>query len=160
MFNPIFDFEERPTQLYWQSVYRSISSFIVPFAVPNTAIISFAPDGKIVLIRRKNTESWSLPGGEIAWGESIAKNARRKLAAETDLELVKIKHTAGLYSSFDNSQPHSFSVVLVAEVRGKIKIKDSLEVAEARFFSLNDLPTNNQLIFPRDRHLKNQYISK
>ncbi|GAB4540344.1 MAG: hypothetical protein Tsb0014_31480 [Pleurocapsa sp.] len=140
MFNPVFDFSDRPVQADWQSVYRSLSSYIIPCNVPSTAIIAFAPDKRIVLIQPKDTKSWSLPGGEIFWGESIKKNVRRKLAVQTGLELVKIKHTAGLHYTADNSQARSFSIVVVIDVLGDIEIKDLLEVEEVRLFSLDNLP--------------------
>lgn len=147
MFNPVFDFSDceasrrhRPMQLYWQSVYHSLSSYIIPCNFPSTAIIAFAPDKRIVLIQPKDTKSWTLPGGEIFWGESIKKNVRRKLAAQTGLESVKIKHTAGLHYTADNSQARSFSIVVVTDVLGDIEIRDSLEVEEVRLFSLDNLP--------------------
>lgn len=139
MFNPIYDFSEYPTQLYWRSLYSMTSSSITPSNVPSTAIIALTPDNRIVLIRRRDTEFWSLPGGEILWGESIKKNVRRKLATQTGLELVKIKHTAGLNYTADNSQAHSFSVVVVADVRGEIEIQDFSNVEKASFFALNEL---------------------
>ena len=153
MFNPIFDFSEYPTQLYWRSLYSMTSSYITPSNFPSAAIISFAPDGKIVLIRRRDSDLWSLPGGELAWGESIAKNVRRKLAEQTGLELVKIKHTAGLYFSADNSQAHSFSVVVVADVRGAIEIQDFSKVAKANFFALDKLPTVERSVFSQSNFL-------
>ena len=145
MYNPIFDFDEISC-LYWQSIYRSLLGYIVPYDVPSSAVISFVSDGEIVLIKRKNTNFLSLPGGEITWGETIRKNVRRKLAIQTGLELVKIKHTAGLYFPTDNSQTCSLTEVVVAEVRGEIKIKDSTEVAEARLFNLDNLPAVEQPI--------------
>ena len=153
MFNPVFDFSDRPLQLYWQSVYNSLSSYITPSNFPSTAIISFAPDGKMVLIRLRDTAPWSLPGGELAWGESIAKNVRRKLAEQTGLELVKIKHIAGLYFSTNNSQAHSFSVVVVAVVRGEIEIPDFSKVAKANFFALDKLPTVERSVFSQSNFL-------
>ena len=147
MYNPFFDFEETSAYPSWQSVYRSLVDYIVPANVPSSAIIACMPDERIVLIRRTSTDSWSLPGGEIAWGETIHKNVRRKLTAETGLELVEIKHMAGLYFPTDNSQARSFTEVVVADVRGKFEIKDSTEVAEASFFSLDKLPTVDRSAF-------------
>ena len=140
MYNPFFDFDETLSYLSWQLLYRSLVDYIVPANAPSSAIIACMPDGRIVLIRRTNTEFWSLPGGEIAWGETIRKNIRRNLIAETGLELVDIKYMVGLYFPIDNSQVRSFTEVVVADVRGKIKIKDSAEVAEACLFSLDNLP--------------------
>ena len=140
MYNPFFDFDETSSYLCWQSVYRSLVDYIIPANVPSSAIIACMTDERIVLIRRTNTESWSLPGGEIAWNETIRKNVRRKLTVETGLELVEIKHMAGLYFPPNNSQARSFTEVVVADVRGEIEIKDSTEVAEARLFSLDNLP--------------------
>ncbi|GAB4539786.1 MAG: hypothetical protein Tsb0014_30500 [Pleurocapsa sp.] len=156
MFNPVFDFSETSIHLYWQLVYRSVSSYIIPSNFPSTAIIAFAPDGKIVLIQRQDTQSWTLPGGEITWGESIKKNVRRTMTAETGLELVKIKHIAGLYFPTDNSQAHSFTEVVVADVRGDIKIKNSLEVAEVRLFNLDNLPALKQTVLNRKSKLQCQ----
>ena len=56
MYNTANQLGDRPTQLYWQSVYRSISSFIPLAIVPGTVIVAFSPDGKIALIRRQDTQ--------------------------------------------------------------------------------------------------------
>ena len=130
-------------QLYWRSLYSMTSSYITPSNVPSTAIIALTPDSRIVLIQRRDTEFWSLPGGEILWGESIKKNVRCKLATQTGLELVKIKQMAGLYFPTDNSQARSFTEVVVADVRGEIEIQDFSKVEKASLFALNELAIAN-----------------
>jgi 8-oxo-dGTP pyrophosphatase MutT (NUDIX family) len=56
---------------------------------PCTSIIPILPDGRIVLIRRRDNGRWALPGGIVDWGEDIPTTVRRELAEETGLELVK-----------------------------------------------------------------------
>ena len=109
--------------------YSSISGFIPTAAVPSTAIIALSPEGEIVLIQRRDT-NLSLPGGEIGWGESIKKNIHRNLAAQAGLESIRIRHTVGLGFSPNDSQPHSFSVIVIVDVEGKIEIKDSSEAMQ------------------------------
>jgi 8-oxo-dGTP diphosphatase len=109
--------------------------------ITGTSIIPILPDGRIVLIRRRDNGRWALPGGMVDWGEDIPNTVKRELMEETGLELVKIRRLVGVYSAPDRDpRIHSICIVVEAEVQGIMEIQDTLEAMEIQAFPLNSLP--------------------
>jgi ADP-ribose pyrophosphatase YjhB (NUDIX family) len=53
-----------------------------------TSIIPVLPDGRVVLVQRRDNGKWSLPGGMLDWGENLPTCIRRELKEETGLDLI------------------------------------------------------------------------
>lgn len=124
----------------WQFC-QTVIGIIFRHPVPGTSIIPILPDGRIVLVQRQDNGLWSLPGGMVDWGEDIATAVRRELAEETGLELVKIRRLVGVYSAPDRDpRIHSICILVEAEVNGRMKIQDTLEVKEVKAFPPSSLP--------------------
>ncbi len=120
---------------------QTVLGMIFRHPITGTSIIPILPDGRIVLIRRRDDGHWGLPGGMVDWGEDIPNTVHRELQEETGLELVKIRRLVGVYSSPDrNPRIHSICIVVEAEVQGTMAIQDTLEVMEIQGFSLYSLP--------------------
>ncbi|HAC65741.1 MAG TPA: NUDIX hydrolase [Cyanothece sp. UBA12306] len=127
--------------------------------VVGTSIIPILDNGQIVLIRRRDTGLWALPGGMVAWGEDIATTVRRELKEETGLQLLQIQRLAGVYSSPErDTRLHSICVAVVADVRGKLKIQDELEISEVKAFTHSSLPPSEELSYDNAEQLGN-YIA-
>lgn len=125
----------------WWRFAQTILGIIFRHPIPGTSIIPILPDGRIVLIRRRDNGRWALPGGIVDWGEDIPNTVKRELMEETGLELVNIQRLVGVYSAPDRDpRIHSICVVVEAQVQGKIEIRDSSEVLEIQAFSLDSLP--------------------
>lgn len=134
---------------------KSLLGIILRHPVIGTSIIPILEDGRIVLARRYDTGSWALPGGMVEWGEEIATTVRRELLEETGLELVGISRLVGVYSKPERDpRVHSVCVVVEAKVRGKIQIRDELEISEVEAFNPNDLPLL-RLAYDNDEQVKN-----
>ncbi|MBE9175316.1 NUDIX hydrolase [Synechocystis salina LEGE 06155] len=104
-------------------------------------LIPILPDGSIVLVRRRDTGQWSLPGGLIDWGETVAITAARELREETGLQLIKIDRLLGVYSSPDRDpRMHSVTISLVVQAEGNLLVGDRQEVSQAQAFAVGDLP--------------------
>lgn len=140
----------------WQFI-KTVIGVIFRHPITGATIIPILPDGRIVLVRRQDTGKWGLPGGIVDWGEDIATTAQRELAEETGLELLKIRRLVGVYSS-PNRDPriHSISILLEAEAQGDLKVKDTLEISEAKAFLPTDLPLGN-LAHDHDQQLKDYF---
>ncbi|MFH7025868.1 MAG: NUDIX hydrolase [Heteroscytonema crispum UTEX LB 1556] len=120
---------------------QTVIGIIFRHPIPGTSIIPILPDGRIVLIRRRDDGRWALPGGMVDWGEDIPNTVRRELMEETGLELVKIRRLVGVYSAPDRDpRIHSICVVVEAEVQGTMEVQDTLEVMEIQAFPANSLP--------------------
>ena len=137
--------------------FQTVLGIILRHPVTGATILPILPDGKIVLVRRRDTGKWSLPGGVVDWGENIATTVRRELAEETGLELQLIRRLVGVYSSPDRDpRMHSISVLVEVEALGNFKIKDTREVLEVRAFIPEELPLGN-LSHDHDRQLKDYF---
>lgn len=124
----------------WQFI-KTVLGVIFRHPITGTSIIPLLPDGRIVLIQRRDNGKWALPGGMVDWGEDIAATVRRELAEETGLELVKIRRLVGVYSQPDRDpRIHSICIVVEAEVKGRMQVQDTLEVMEIQAFSPKSLP--------------------
>jgi 8-oxo-dGTP diphosphatase len=133
---------------------KSVMGIIFRHPVTGVTMIPLLADGTIVLIRRRDTGKWALPGGMIDWGEDIFNTAQRELKEETGLNLVSLGRLVGVYSSFERDpRIHSISVLIEVTAAGNFQIKDTLEVSEVRAFSVETLPLGN-LSHDNDRQLE------
>lgn len=137
----------------WQYI-QTVLGIIFRHPVTGATIIPVLPDGRIVLVRRRDTGKWGLPGGMVDWGEDIPTTAYRELIEETGLELLKIHRLVGVYSAPDRDpRIHSISIVMEAAVGGTPKVRDTLEISEAQAFAPTALPFGN-LSHDHERQLK------
>lgn len=95
-----------------------------------------APDGRVVLIRRKNDpfrDHWALPGGFVEIGETVEEAARRETKEETGLT-VELDRLVGVYSAPERDpRGHTVTVAFLAHAAaGALEGAD--DAAEARWF--------------------------
>lgn len=121
--------------------FLSALGTILHHPVTGTSVIPILPDGRIVLIQRRDNGRWSLPGGVVNWGEDIPTSVQRELEEETGLHVTQIRRLVGVYSAPDRDPRfHSICVVVEAEVDGTFKVEDTLEVKDVRAFTPDDIP--------------------
>lgn len=121
---------------------QTVLGIIFRHPIPGTSIVPILPDGRIVLIRRRDDGRWSLPGGIVDWGQDIPDTVKRELKEETGLDLVKIRRLVGVYSAPDRDpRIHSICIVVEADVDGHMQPEDTLEVSEIQAFAPNSLPS-------------------
>jgi 8-oxo-dGTP diphosphatase len=137
---------------------QTVLGVIFRHPIPGTSIVPILPDGRIVLIRRRDNGRWSLPGGIVDWGEDIPDTIKRELKEETGLDLVKIRRLVGVYSAPDRDpRIHSICIVAEADVDGDMQPEDTLEVLEIKAFTIDSLPSEN-MSHDHTRQLKD-YLS-
>jgi 8-oxo-dGTP diphosphatase len=137
----------------WQFI-KTVMGIIFRHPVTGVTLIPILADGTIVLIRRRDTGQWGLPGGMVDWGEDILNTAKRELSEETGLDLVSLRRLVGVYSSF-NRDPriHSISVLIEVSAEGNFGVKDTLEISDVQAFTVETLPLGN-LSHDHDRQLQ------
>jgi len=115
---------------------------------PATAVALFDPSRKILLLRRKDNDKWTMPGGTLDFGESLTHCAVREVREETGLQ-IRIAGLIGTYTDphiliaySDGEVRQEFTFVYAAEIEsGELKIdEESKEAAWVRLSSAVELP--------------------
>jgi 8-oxo-dGTP diphosphatase len=99
-------------------------------------------DGRILLVRRRDTLDWALPGGTLDWGETLESCIRRELLEEAGVEVLVAGDLLGVYSHPDRDcRFHAVTVVVGARVSTPFQPpKNPLEVADVGLFEREHLP--------------------
>jgi ADP-ribose pyrophosphatase YjhB (NUDIX family) len=136
-----------------QRFVQTALGIIFRHPLTGTSIVPVLPDGRIVLIQRRDNGRWSLPGGIVDWGEDIPTSVKRELTEETGLDLINIKRLVGVYSD-PRRDPrfHSICVLVEATVDGAMQAQDQLEVMDVRAFKPEEIP-QGELSHDHDRQL-------
>lgn len=121
---------------------------------PNAGVAAvLIEDGAVLLTRRGGSERsglWDLPGGFVEYDEDIRSALVREIREETGLE-IEVGRVYEVHSNFfPETQRHSVGVWFLARrVGGLLGAAD--DVIDARFFSLDALPSDHELAFETDR---------
>jgi ADP-ribose pyrophosphatase YjhB (NUDIX family) len=122
------------------SLWRAIKALLgLLFRRPilGVCVIPVMPDGTILLMQRRDTGLWGLPGGLVDWGEDIGTAAGRELAEETGVTLTEIRRLVGVYSNVNRDRRfHSVCVVVEAVATGTPTVADPVEVLGVRTIPL------------------------
>jgi len=123
------------------SFIQSALGLLLRHPLMGTSIIPVLPDGRIVLIQRRDNGRWGLPGGMVNWGEDIPTSVKRELSEETGLEIVKINRLVGVYSAPDRDRRfHSICVVVEVAATGTPQIHDPIEIMDVKAFVPHEIP--------------------
>jgi 8-oxo-dGTP pyrophosphatase MutT (NUDIX family) len=92
---------------------------------------------QVLLIRQTYVPGWFMPGGGLKRGETMEQAVRREAKEEVGAELANIQLMGVYTSSKDWKTDHN---ILFICREFTINGKPDSEIAEVRFFHLNDLP--------------------
>lgn len=126
-----------------ESIWRAgrvLLGLILRRPIVGVCIIPILPDGTVVMMRRRDSGLWGLPGGLVDWGEDIATAAQRELKEETGLTVTEINRLIGVYSSPKRDYRfHSVCVAIAVHVRGVPTVSDPAEVMAVTAFTWDEL---------------------
>ncbi len=115
---------------------QAVLGILFRHPVLGTSVIPILPDGRIVLIQRRDNQKWGLPGGMVNWGEDIETTIRRELEEETGLQVANVRRLVGIYSSPDrDGRVHSVCVVVEVDAIGSTRINDDMEILDVQAFT-------------------------
>lgn len=123
-----------------------------PIILCGAGVIVINSRGEILLQHRIDNSLWGLPGGAVELGETVEQTAAREVFEETGIEVEKLK-LLGVYSGQDTyyKYPNGDKVYWITvaftsnEFNGEIR-PDNYESKECKFFSIEELPENLNLI--------------
>jgi 8-oxo-dGTP pyrophosphatase MutT (NUDIX family) len=97
------------------------------------------PEGRVLLVRHTYVAGWYLPGGAVDPRESVAEALARELVEETNIRIIGTPRLIGIYFNARGRSDHVvlFEVPSFEQISAK---KPDREIAEARFFPIDDLP--------------------
>ena len=109
----------------------------------DTVVLTREPTPSVLLVQRANPPfagGWALPGGFVDEGETVAAAAPRELEEETGLR-VALLELLGVYDT-PGRDPRgwSVSVVYLARISARAKVKGDDDAQEARWFTAAELP--------------------
>jgi 8-oxo-dGTP pyrophosphatase MutT (NUDIX family) len=94
----------------------------------------------VLLIRHTYVPGWHLPGGGVEKGETFLDALTRELLEEGNIEIGAPPKLLSLYFNRHVSRRDHVALYLVTEFRQTGAHRPSMEIAEAGFFPVDDLP--------------------
>jgi ADP-ribose pyrophosphatase YjhB (NUDIX family) len=115
--------------------------------VPGASAVVVDANGGILLHRRSDNQLWSIPGGAMEIGESIAETVVREVEGETGLK-VEPTRVIGIYSNprhvieyADGEVRQQFSICFACDVIGGRLLDRTDESLEVGFFTPEEIET-------------------
>ncbi|GGJ40164.1 NUDIX hydrolase N-terminal domain-containing protein [Deinococcus roseus] len=118
--------------------YLEQATHICPLMGADAVVVK---ENQILLIRRKDSGLWALPGGNIDVGESVSEAAVRELFEETGLRATPVR----LLGVFDakiwrgRSLMHFYQMVTHLDIQGG-ELQTTMETLDVKFWPLDALP--------------------
>jgi len=115
--------------------FRIYCFFFRPISIG--VLVMLIKNREVFLVRQTYLPGWFLPGGGVKRGETLGEAIRREAYEEIGAEMGALK-LLGVYTHFgDHKNDHNALFLCNEFTLGEMQ--DS-EIAEARFFSLDELP--------------------
>jgi 8-oxo-dGTP diphosphatase len=129
------------------AMLKEAARHVLRHPVVGVAVAARTVDGRWLLIRRRDTGDWALPGGTLEWGETLLQAAHRELLEEAGVTVDGSLELCGVYSRPERDYRfHGVTVLLQARVHEPhLPPRNPLEIAEVRLFSSSELPSELSL---------------
>lgn len=100
----------------------------------------FDDDGRLLLLKRVDSERWGFPAGGVEPNESAAAAAVRETREETGIE-AQVAETVGVYHEDPGqSSPHSVVMIYYLCERTGGSLRPSHEAEAVRYWDIDDVP--------------------
>lgn len=108
--------------------------------MPNLAVnVAVIYEGRILLTKREDFETWILPSGGVEEGESLAQAAIRETKEETGID-VELTRLVGVYTRLSNMSPGYMILFAAKPIGGVIKCQPG-ETIDVKWFAFDEIPS-------------------
>lgn len=95
---------------------------------------------RVLLIRHGYRPGWHFPGGGVERGEEIEDALAREVLEETGVIITEPAQLLGIYSHFDQFPGDHIVLFMIRQWRRDTVPAPNAEIAEQRFFALDEVP--------------------
>lgn len=129
---------------YTKTDILALFSKEVGYATPKLDLrAAIFKEDKILLVKERSDDLWTLPGGWAEVNESPSEGVEREAYEETGF-MVKTIKLIGLLDKLKHEHPshypHTYKALFLCEIIDGVK-KTNIEISSIDFFSLDNLPT-------------------
>jgi len=121
------------------ALYNSEEGYLTPKLDIRAAVFK---GKKLLMVKEKDNQKWSVPGGWADVGLSPAENAAKEVAEEAGLKVNPIKLMAVWDKRFHDHPPelfHVYKALFLCEIAGGT-LAPGFETSEAQFFAEGAIP--------------------
>jgi ADP-ribose pyrophosphatase YjhB (NUDIX family) len=122
------------------TVFSAETGYVTPKLDVRAAIFK---NEKLLMVRERDSNAWTLPGGYVDVNESLSIAAEREVLEESGLK-VKSRKVAAIYDHRKHGYKahlyHFYKIYMVCELAGG-SIKANIETSEVAFFTKTETET-------------------
>ena len=119
-----------------QPLYRQMRGMTL-----GTRTLIVRPSQEVLLVRHTYAPGWLLPGGGVERGETLYQAAMREVREEAAITAEEEPHLHGMFLN-DKQFPGDHVACFVLRKFSEGIFRSGLEIAEARFFFREELPSD------------------
>jgi len=128
------------TQEFLNKIFSSEAGYATPKIDVRSAIFN---NGKLLMVREKESNAWTLPGGYVDVNESLSIAAEREVFEESGYQ-VKTKKVAAIFDHRKHGYKahlyHFYKIYVICDLIGG-EAKTNMETTEVSYFSKEELET-------------------
>jgi len=102
--------------------------------------LAFNAQGRLLLVRHSYVPGWHLPGGGVEAGDTLEETLAKELMEETNAQLCAAPRLLSVHFNRQTSRRDHVALYHCPCVRQDEAKAADLEILEAGFFALDDLP--------------------
>lgn len=131
----------RPSFAAYESVAKSVRRLRWPLTIGVRTLVRDEA-GRVLLVRHTYTSGWHFPGGGVNKRETAIDAAVREVREETQIELTEAPRLVGIYLSLVQIKSDHILFYEAGPWRRVDEKPPNMEIAEAKFFALDQLPAD------------------
>ena len=131
----------RPSFAAYESIAKLVRRARWPLTIGVRVIVRDA-QGRVLLVRHTYAPGWHFPGGGVNKRETAIDAAVREVREETQIEMSEAPTLVGIFLNLAQIKCDHILLYQAQSWRSVDEKPPNMEIAEAKFFALNELPSD------------------